>query len=59
VSCRLTLQLLNFTIVIAAPHCSVGVIVGVVDDVGNVGDMVNAKEASRVGISDVVMDMTD
>jgi hypothetical protein len=45
-------------VVAAAPDCSVGVVVVVVDDVGGVGDVVNADEAGGVGISAVVMDAT-
>jgi hypothetical protein len=58
VSCRLARGLLNLIVVVAAPNYSVGVVIGVVDVVDNVGDVVNADEVGGAGISAVVMDTT-
>jgi hypothetical protein len=44
VSCRLACRLLSFIIVVVAPNCSVGVVMGVVDDVGD------ADDAGGVGV---------
>jgi hypothetical protein len=58
VSCRHARGLLNLIVVVAAPNYSVGVVIGVVDVVDNVGDVVNADEVGGAGISAVVMDTT-
>jgi hypothetical protein len=64
VSWRLARGLLNFIVDVVDPYCSVGVVVGivdVVDDVGgvdDVGDVINADEAVGPRISAVVTDVT-
>jgi hypothetical protein len=48
-------------VVVAAPDCSVGVVVVAVDVVGDmdgVDDLVNADEAGGAGISIIMMDAT-
>jgi hypothetical protein len=61
VSWRLARRLLNFIIVVVALDYSVGVVVGimdVVDDMGGVGDVVNVDEAGGAGILTIVMGAT-
>jgi hypothetical protein len=64
VSWRLAHGLLNFLIAVAVLNCSVGVavvvevVVGDVDGVGDVGDVINADEAGGAGISAVMRDAT-
>jgi hypothetical protein len=58
VSCRLACELLNIIVVVADPDCPAGVVVGVVDIMGDVDGVVDADEAGGVGISAVVMDVT-
>jgi hypothetical protein len=61
VSWRLTRGLLNFIVAVAVPDCSVGVVVVVVDVVGdmdNVGDVINADEVGGASVLAVVMDVT-
>jgi hypothetical protein len=58
VSWRLARGLLNFIVDVVDPYCSVGVVVGIVDVVDDVGDVINADEAGDPSISAVVTDVT-
>jgi hypothetical protein len=64
VSWRLIHGLLNFIIAVVVLNCSIGaavlvvVVVGDVDGVGDVGDMINDDEARGAGISTIMTDVT-
>jgi hypothetical protein len=55
VSCRLARGVLSFSNVVVASNCSVEVVVGVVDDVGDVG---GADDAGGAGVSTFVAGKT-
>jgi hypothetical protein len=64
VSWRLIHGLLNFIIAVVVLNCSIGaavlvvVVVGDVDGVGDMGDMINDDEARGAGISTIMTDVT-